>query len=98
MNRDKLGIRFCESRRKIDMQLAGNVLGCRRRLAKIGGVLVEQLVVVTFVDNIASAPFDFADVDQHARLRIARATKDKIRLVLATSAIPGLCLRSECDK
>src|ERR1700693_1302689 len=90
MTRHQFCIDIGESWRHLGEKLSRNVLRGWRSFAKRRVVLVQKLVIELIVDYFASAPFDFADIDQHAGDRIDASAEDKVGDVIS----PGTVLRA----
>src|SRR6516225_3645344 len=95
MNRDQFGIDIGKKRRDIVEELARDIFGSRRHIAKGRIVFVQELVVESIVDFFAGAAFDLADVDQHSRNRVDASAENKIGNIVATGSMPGTGLLAE---
>src|SRR5207249_4047102 len=93
------GDEFCaeirKERRKIDMQLSRNVLNRRRSSTERGVVLIQELVIKTSAQQFPGTLLDFTDVDEHPVARVDWPGENKIRHVIAASAVIRHSFRTE---
>src|SRR6266513_4483128 len=93
------GDKFCadirKERRKIDMQLSRNVFNRRRSSTERGVVLIQELVIKTSAQQFPGTLLDFTDVDEHPVARVDWPGENKIRHVIAASAVIRHSFRTE---
>ncbi len=95
MTGDELRLPVLKEWNRVDEELAGDILGRRRRVREGGIILVQEFVVEPIAQDFSHPLLDLADVHQHSGGRIDRAGKNKVGDVVPPGAVARRGLRPE---